>query len=249
MISGMEKPAKWILMGLLLALPAGVQGQDYGFETNGNAITITKYIGAGGAVTIPEKINGMAVTSVGMSSFQSCTNLTSITIPNSVTSIDFFAFKGCTSLTNITIPKSVTDIGDMAFERCINLTSITIPTGVTYIGGQAFSSCDSLTNITIFDNVTSIENGLFSNCKNLTTITIPASVTNLGGMAFYSCPRLTSIYFKGNAPRYYVTGVPITSFPIGEDVFGGTPATIYYLPTTTGGGKTFGGRPTAVWKQ
>ena len=38
----MEKPAKWILLGLLVvavALPAGVRGQDYQFATNGGAIT------------------------------------------------------------------------------------------------------------------------------------------------------------------------------------------------------------------
>jgi len=35
---------------VVLASPVGVRGQDYQFATNGNAITITRYVGTGGAV-------------------------------------------------------------------------------------------------------------------------------------------------------------------------------------------------------
>ena len=38
---------------LLLTLPAAVQAEDYTYTTNAGTITITKYIGPGGAVTIP----------------------------------------------------------------------------------------------------------------------------------------------------------------------------------------------------
>ncbi len=50
------------------------------------------------------------MTCIDSHAFDSCTNLTSITIPNSVTSIESDAFGGCTSLTSIVIPKSVTSI-------------------------------------------------------------------------------------------------------------------------------------------
>jgi hypothetical protein len=54
---------------------------------------------------------------------------------------------------------------------------------------------------------------------------------------FYGCTNLKEIHFKGNTPR------------LGTDVFfGASQATIYYLPGTKGWEKTFGGRPTAVWK-
>jgi hypothetical protein len=49
--------------------------------------------------------NDNSVTSIGDYAFQSCTGLTSITIPNSVTSIGLNAFEGCTSLTSITMPE------------------------------------------------------------------------------------------------------------------------------------------------
>ncbi len=59
------------------------------------------------------------------SAFMNCTNLASVTIPDSVTSIDNFAFYNCTSLTSVTIPDSVTSIGYAAFSNCRSLTSVT----------------------------------------------------------------------------------------------------------------------------
>ncbi|MGA2660912.1 MAG: hypothetical protein ABSH34_25800, partial [Verrucomicrobiota bacterium] len=49
---------------LLLMLPAVVQAQFNYTNTNGT-ITITKYTGSGGAVTIPSTIDGLPVTSIG----------------------------------------------------------------------------------------------------------------------------------------------------------------------------------------
>ena len=89
-----------------------------------------------------------SVTSIGDAAFESCTGLTSVTIPDSVTSIGWSAFIGCTRLTSITIPDSVTSIGSSAFSGCSSLTSITIPDSVTSIGGYAFQGCRRLTSIT-----------------------------------------------------------------------------------------------------
>jgi hypothetical protein len=85
--------------------------------------TITKYTGPGGAVTIPDTINGLPVTSIGPCAFSNCSNLTSVTIPNSVTEVGGGAFVWCTSLTNATIGNSVTSIGDDAFHGCTSLDS------------------------------------------------------------------------------------------------------------------------------
>ena len=45
---------------------------------------------------------GSDVTSIGEDAFLECTNLTSVTIPNSVTSIGGCAFEYCPSLTSVT---------------------------------------------------------------------------------------------------------------------------------------------------
>jgi hypothetical protein len=256
--------AGWLILLalLLLALPAVVQAQ-FTFTTNNGAITIIKYTGSGGAVTIPDTTNGWAVTSIGSGAFSNCTSLTSVTIgadvnsiesnafwhcssltsvtiPNSVTNIGNFAFNACFSLTNAIIGNSVISIGSYAFEICTSLTNVIIGNSVTSIGSYAFYDCTSLTNVTIPNSVTSIGNNAFYFCGSLTSVTIGSSVTNIGNMAFNSCAKLTGVYFQGNAPS------------LGSSVFyvsGGNKATVYYLPGTTGW-ENFAqltGLPTVLW--
>ena len=96
-------------------------------------------------VVIPEKVTyegvEYPVVSIGKNAFQYCSELLSVTIPNSVTSIEDKAFFGCEYLTSVTIPNSVTSIGEYAFQGCSNLTSVTIPNSVTSIGWQVFYGC------------------------------------------------------------------------------------------------------------
>ena len=92
--------------------------------------------------------------------FTSCTNLTSITLPEGLTSIGDYAFRDCRGLTSITLPDSLTSIGVNAFFRCIGLTNIILPSNLTSIGDDAFTSCSKLKEIIIdsayvYDNATS----------------------------------------------------------------------------------------------
>jgi hypothetical protein len=63
-------------------------------------VTITRHTGSGGAVTIPARLGGLPVTSIGGGTFYRCTGLT-----------------------------SMTSIGRRAFYRCAGLTSITVAAG------------------------------------------------------------------------------------------------------------------------
>ena len=153
-------------------------------------------------IVIPSKHNGKPVTAIADNGFQSCANLTKVTIPSSVTSIGELAFYCCGKLTSITIPNGVTSIGYMAFLTCSSLTSVTIPNSVTSIGGVAFGVCSSLTSITIPSSVTNIESSTFSGCSSLMSITIPSSVTSIGYFAFSGCINLTSINFSGTTAQW-----------------------------------------------
>ena len=147
------------------------------------------------SVTIPD-----GVTSIGERAFCSSGVLTSVKIPDSVTSIGAYAFDTCSSLTNVTIPNGVTSIEEHTFDSCISLTTVTIPDCVTSIGFAAFYCCLSLTSVTIPDSVTSIGEYAFYDCTSLTSVTIPDSVTSIGVGAFASCTSLTGIWVaEGNS--------------------------------------------------
>ncbi len=79
-----------------------------------------KYIGI---INIPSTVtyNGRTYTVEEISNFafRNCSELTSVTIPNSVRSIKYGVFYDCSELTFVTIPNSVTSIGSYAFENCI----------------------------------------------------------------------------------------------------------------------------------
>jgi hypothetical protein len=140
-----------LLLLLLLTPPAAVEAQ-FIYTTNGGTITITGYTGSGGAVTIPDRINGLAVASIGEN-----------------------AFYGCASLTSVTIPISVTSIGKTAFETCVNLASVTIPNSVTSIGSQAFGDCYSLTSAYFEGNAPATDLSMFSGDTYLTFYYLPGT--------------------------------------------------------------------------
>ena len=157
-----------------------------------------------GNVVIPDTVsyNGVIYnvtelknTSSVYGTFFGCSDLSSITIPNSCTIIGDWSFTNCSGLTSVTIPNTVTTIGIYAFSGCTSLTSVVIPNSVTTIGNYAFHSCSGLTSVTIPDSVTTISNYAFYNCSNLESVDIPNSVITISDHAFYSCGNLESIFF------------------------------------------------------
>jgi hypothetical protein len=127
---------------------------DYEYNENedGSGITLSRYIGPAGDVTIPTTIAGYTVTSIGEYAFTEYgDSITRVVVPNTVTRIEEGAFAGCTALTSIVIPDSVTWIGDYAFADCLSLTEVTIPDSVTSIGQEAFSGCDGLIKVDLPD--------------------------------------------------------------------------------------------------
>jgi len=176
---------------------------------------------------IPYKINGVAVTRIGDSAFKGCSNLTSVTIPNSVTSMGDYTFYDCNKLTSITIPNSVTSIGNSVFGKCINLGSVTLPNSITSIGDFAFRS-SGLTSIIIPDKVTSIGDSAFYDCNSLKSITVPDSVTSIKDYAFKYCEKAI-FYVNSEETKELLVSCGVDETKI---VFNGQPTGVT-LNTTT----------------
>ena len=159
-------------------------------------------------------------------------------IDNGVAEISNNAFESCKNLTQITIPDSVTNIYDHAFRDCTNLETIIIGSGLSYIGWNGvFGGCNSLTGIyvdganTSFSSdsygvlfnkdktelikapakltgrydipgtVTSIRNNAFYNCDALTEVSIPNGVRTIGYDAFNDCDGITGITIPESVER------------------------------------------------
>ena len=159
------------LMSTIIFVPtvtnAGTDGNlKYNYLTyviDGDHIEIINCSTTVTSVIIPDKINDLPVTSIGYEAFNSCTDMTSIEIPNTVTIIDDFAFGNCTKLTKVNIPNSVIKIGSNAFANCKELTSLNIPESIVSINDYAFSNCDKLSTILMPDNITNIGTMAFYN--------------------------------------------------------------------------------------
>lgn len=105
---------------------------DYRFKINDDdTVTIIKYIGAGGDMTVPSELGGRLVTAIGYmpdrystGAFQDCATLTSVVIPDGVTDILDNAFYDCTALTMVTVPASVKVIWNCAFCGCTSIKEL-----------------------------------------------------------------------------------------------------------------------------
>ena len=69
------------------AVPEGLE-----YDVYDDHIEITDYYGSAEELTIPAKIEGLPVTSIGAWTFGYCDSLTGVTIPEGVTSIGACAF-------------------------------------------------------------------------------------------------------------------------------------------------------------
>ncbi len=105
------------------------------------------YHGAGGSVTIPSKLDGYKVTTIGDDVFAYRSDITSVAFPTGLKEIGSGTFKNCSGLTNVTIPDGVWLIESAAFQSCSSLKSVTLPASVTAIGNSAFLGCKALKNV------------------------------------------------------------------------------------------------------
>lgn len=160
-----------------------------------------------GELTIPDKIDGHTVTSVGRYAFENASGLRKITIPDTVTSISNGAFKNCTGLTNITIPNSVTSLGESAFRGCSALRNVSISRNLSKLDSNVFSECTGITEIVLPGNLTTISgsaySGAFYNCKGLKYIKIPENVVSISEYAFQKCDNLTIYGKEGSTAQTY----------------------------------------------
>ena len=210
---------------------SNIIGKNSDFEAGGiyyiitapNTASVTykdrNYNSYSGTVNVPSTVthNGTTytVTAVGQAAFYKCTDLTSVTLPNTVTMLDYAAFANCSSLTSIDIPSSVTELGEFCFQNCTALEVIRINGEITAIPRQCFTYCSSLHTLSwpstikeigpfalyecrnlgsliLPDDLETLQPYAISNCSSLSGVIIPSKVSNIGQGAFSGC---TGMYY------------------------------------------------------
>ena len=175
-------------------------------------ITVTDCDDAdGGDLEVPAEIGRLPVISIVDSAFGGCSNLTSITIPDSVTSIGRNAFSKCSSLTKITFEDNAPAVERNVFDNISDKAKIFINPGATGFGEMFAGLPVHIINnfeITSFNN-SSDQFEIRFETKSDSTYTIEVTqdflkwdeigeVKGTGTTVRFIDPRLPTVPFKRN---------------------------------------------------
>jgi len=138
-----------------------------------------------------------------------------MTLSKNVVTLSDYAFSECSELKSVTIPDSVTSIGDHSFSDCTKLNSLSLGQSVASIGSSAFYLCTSVASFDVGQNnnyYTSLEGVLYNKqktsllqyppAKQDSLLSISASVTSIESTALYNCPHLACINVSVNNYNY-----------------------------------------------
>ncbi len=139
---------------------------DFQYTTSNGKVTITKYTGTAVNLTIPSKLGGNPVTSIGEYAFLFNKTLLSVTIPEGVTALGDSAFEMSPNLVSVKLPSTLKTIGISTFEGCLSVSSIILPDSLISIGEYAFGY-NKLKSINIPKNLSTIALTTFEGCKEV----------------------------------------------------------------------------------
>lgn len=193
-----------------VAIPQGVNKIDYMAFANTPSLEAvylsTTFDEIGELAFYNSGISNISIPSanvIGCNAFEDCKNLKSIKLPNNLKSVYIGAFSGCTNLETVTFPETLTCIGSESFENCESLKSVILPNNLDTLNPEAFKGCTSLESISIPASVTWLAGEAFANCTSLKTATINSYPDEmLGGSLFKNCTALENINYPNDDKRF-----------------------------------------------
>ena len=154
------------------------------------------------------------ITYIGRCAFDSCSNLSDVTLPTSLRIIGPWAFNDCTALRSIQLPEGLTTIKEDAFKAA-GLVSITFPSTLRELRNCAFMNCEKLQSLRLPEGLTTIGVWAFYCNPNISSIYIPASVTTIGEEAFIYYNNLATVRYGGSQSQWSAVSVAANAFPDG----------------------------------
>lgn len=175
---------------------------------------------------VPSQYQGIAVTVIAKNAFVSCTELTTVVLPDSITAIGDSAFSGCSYLTSFIFSKNLLTIGASAFSGNSRLTAVELPSSLTSVAYASFEGCSSIKEVNLPDGITALPNEVFQNCSSLAKVHLGSAVKEIGQHAFYSCTALSTINMPeklktiGDWAFYNCLNLSGANFPSGLETIG-----------------------------
>ena len=157
-------------------------GLPYTYVTlEDDTIEIRSYTGHRRYITIPDYIEGKAVSSIGAYAFSNQTRLRVVNLPRYLKNIGEGAFYNCNNLISVSVPQGVKKIGAAAFYNNVRLYTVTFEESpsIEYIGDEAFA----ITALPSFE--------------------VPEKVYYLNGSAFFGATNIKSFTVAKNNLHFY----------------------------------------------
>ena len=146
-------------------------------------------------------LNLPGVTEIGKSAFYGA-GITEVSF-GALTAMPAEAFGACSNLTSVSLPETLTSIGDKAFSSASGRFHINLPASLETLGTQVFYQ-SSIESVTFAENgkLTSIPAQTFGGCSRLKELIFPDYVESIAadaiaGSQFYKS-GLTKIAFPAN---------------------------------------------------
>ncbi len=181
-----------------------LNSDNWQYEVNGGAVTLTKYLGSETQALIPDTLGGYPVTTIGEDCFSGNKTLKSVRMTERVTTIGDNAFYGCSALKELTLPASLTSVGVHAFYglsalekltwNAVNLPISRANDTFAYMG----NGTENGTEVEFGFTCEAIPENAFYNSSNtyapnIRKITVGENVTAIGSNAFRELSNLREV--------------------------------------------------------
>lgn len=183
--------------------------------------------------------------------FEGCTKLKTVKLPDTVTQFYSQTFKNCTALKEINIPKSIQVIQPQEFLGCSSLKTVDFRgTSVVRLCEEAFKGCTSLASVYWGEPENlSIDAYAFQDCTNLETVDCSkTNISSIENYAFYNCSKLKKIDLSSSTMEQTGQSIFRACTSLEEVILPKTLKEINYLTFSGTAIKTLDLRETAITK-